>query len=122
LEQLITILLDNAVKYTTEGSPIRISGSIHKDEAVFTVKDYGIGIPEKDLPYVMDRFYRVEKARSRKQGGTGLGLSIAKRLVDRYNGSMTIQSKEGIGTTVTISFTSRSQLNKQEVDFNETAD
>lgn len=122
LEQLITILLDNAVKYSTEGSPIRISGSIHKDEAVFTVKDYGIGIPEKDLPYVMDRFYRVEKARSRKQGGTGLGLSIAKRLVDRYNGSMTIQSKEGIGTTVTISFTSRSQLNKQEVDFNETAD
>lgn len=58
---MITILLDNAVKYSTEGSPIRISGSIHKDEAVFTVKDYGIGIPEKDLPYVMDRFIELKR-------------------------------------------------------------
>lgn len=68
LEQLMLILLDNAVKYSAAGSSIHVTGSVHKDEAVFVVTDCGIGIPEKDLPYVMDRFYRVEKMRSRKLG------------------------------------------------------
>lgn len=120
LEQLMMILLDNAVKYSPDGSPIRVTGSIHSDEAVFEVRDCGIGIPEKDLPYVMDRFYRVDKTRNREQGGTGLGLAIAKRLVDRYNGRMTIQSKEGEGTSVIISFTSVFHINKREVESNET--
>ncbi|WP_107839118.1 HAMP domain-containing sensor histidine kinase [Metasolibacillus meyeri] len=111
LEQLMLILLDNAMKYSTAGSPISVTGSIHGDYAVFVVKDCGIGIPESDLPHIMDRFYRVEKTRNRKLGGTGLGLAIAKRLVDRYNGSITFQSKEGMGTTVTISFTSRLHTN-----------
>lgn len=121
LEQLMTILLDNAVKYSEASSPVRVRGSVHGDKALFEVSDYGIGIPEKDLPHVTERFYRVDKARSRKQGGTGLGLAIAKQLVERYGGSMTIQSKELAGTTVTISLSCRLRTKKKEVESNETA-
>lgn len=121
LEQLMTILLDNAVKYSEAGSPVRITGSVHGDKAIFEVADCGTGIPEKDLPYVTDRFYRVDKARSRKLGGTGLGLAIAKQLVELYNGSITIQSTESVGTTVTISFVCRLHTDKREVESNKTA-
>ncbi|RAV17783.1 histidine kinase [Paenibacillus contaminans] len=121
LEQITTILLDNAVKYSEAGSAVRVKGSVNGDEAFFEVSDCGIGIPEKDLPYVTDRFYRVDKARSRKQGGTGLGLAIAKRLVERYNGRMIIRSKEADGTTVTITFACRLQTDKREVDSNDKA-
>ena len=109
------ILLDNAVKYSEGGSPDRVTGSVRNEAAVFEIADSGVGIPEKDLPYVTDRFYRVDKARSRKQGGTGLGLAIAKRLIERYNGQMTIQSKESAGTTVTISFPCRAHADWREV-------
>lgn len=121
LEQLMTILLDNAVKYSEAGSPVRVTGSVHGDKALFEVADYGVGIPEKDLPHVTERFYRVDKARSRKLGGTGLGLAIAKQLVERCNGSMTIQSKESAGTTVTIALACRLHTDKREVESNETA-
>jgi len=115
LEQMMMILLDNAVKYSEVGSPVRVMGSVRNEAAVFEIADSGTGIPEKDLPYVTDRFYRVDKARSRKQGGTGLGLAIAKRLIERYNGQMTIQSKESAGTTVTISFPCRAHADWREV-------
>ncbi|WP_409346240.1 ATP-binding protein [Paenibacillus sp. MBLB4367] len=121
LEQIILILLDNAVKYSEPGSPILVQGFIRNDEAFIEVIDCGIGIPEKYLPHVTDRFYRVDKARSRKQGGTGLGLAIAKRLVERYNGQMTIRSKEFVGTTVTISFPSCPNSDDREDDSNEKA-
>lgn len=119
LEQILMILLDNAVKYSAVGSAVRIAGFVRNNQAFIQVTDYGIGIPEKDLPYVMERFYRVDKTRSRKQGGTGLGLAIAKRLIERYNGQMTIQSKESLGTTVTISFSCHLRPNKRESDASE---
>lgn len=119
LEQILMILLDNAVKYSAVGSAVRIAGFVRNNQAFIQVTDYGIGIPEKDLPYVMERFYRVDKTRSRKQGGTGLGLAIAKRLIEQYNGQMTIQSKESLGTTVTISFSCHLQPNKGESDASE---
>lgn len=68
------------------------------------VTDTGIGIPSEDLPYVFDRFYRVDRARSRERGGTGLGLAIAKRLTERNRGQISIASKENHGTAVTVSF------------------
>lgn len=119
LVQVMTILLDNAVRYSRPGSPVRVTGSITGDEALFAVTDCGIGIPEQELPYVTDRFYRVDKARNRQQGGTGLGLAIAKQLVARYNGCMAIQSKEHEGTTVSISFACRPYSDLREVESNE---
>lgn len=104
LEQILLILLDNAVKYSS-GSPIvRVEG-IKQDRFIeIKITDSGIGIPAEDLPHVFDRFYRVDKARSRVRGGTGLGLAIAKRLVERNRGDIMISSKEHQGTSVTIRF------------------
>jgi two-component system sensor histidine kinase ArlS len=104
LEQIMLIILDNAVKYSLENKTIQIRGTLRMSEISIAIVDFGIGIPERDLPYVLDRFYRVDKARSREYQGHGLGLSIAKRLVERYNGTITIQSNEAEGTTVTVSF------------------
>ncbi|MCZ0754512.1 HAMP domain-containing sensor histidine kinase [Anoxybacillus sp. J5B_2022] len=105
LEQIFVILLDNAVKYSQESrKEIHVSIYQEDDVAKIEVKDFGIGIPQADLPYVFRRFYRVDKARSRKQGGNGLGLSIAKRLVEKYGGTISIESKEGQGTTVVMAF------------------
>ena len=78
----------------------RIQFTIRK--VTIRVIDHGTGIPETDLPFVLNRFYRVDKARSRKQGGNGLGLSIAKRLVEKYKGAIKIESKENEETIVTI--------------------
>ncbi|OXM15904.1 HAMP domain-containing sensor histidine kinase [Paenibacillus herberti] len=122
LEQILMILLDNAVKYSEPGSAVRVAGSVRDGAAFIEVADCGIGIAEQDLPLVTDRFYRVDKARSRQQGGTGLGLAIAKRLVERYNGSMTIRSKVAAGTTATISLACRPYIEKREVDSSEGAD
>ncbi|MEC2453897.1 HAMP domain-containing sensor histidine kinase, partial [Bacillus cereus] len=103
LEQIIIIIMDNAVKYTKEVNKyICIESSLHSGKVTIRVIDHGAGIPESDLPFVLNRFYRVDKARSRKQGGNGLGLSIAKRLVEKYNGAIKIESKENEGTIVTI--------------------
>ncbi|EOO21065.1 HAMP domain-containing histidine kinase [Bacillus cereus] len=105
LEQIIIIVMDNAVKYTKEANKyICIESSIQSGEINIRIIDHGAGIPEADLPFVLNRFYRVDKARSRKQGGNGLGLSIAKRLVEKYNGAIQLESKENEGTIVTITF------------------
>lgn len=104
LEQVLVILLDNAVKYSSDSNVVRINGMKHEQCIKIRVTDSGIGIPSEDLPYVFDRFYRVDKARSRERGGTGLGLAIAKRLVERNRGTISILSKEQYGTTVTLSF------------------
>lgn len=103
LEQILLIILDNAVKYSEDARIVEISGVVNASgEAHIRIRDYGTGIPAEDLPYVMDRFFRVDKVRRRGQGGNGLGLSIAKRLAERHNGSIAISSKEGEGTAVTI--------------------
>jgi two-component system sensor histidine kinase ArlS len=104
LEQILIILLDNAVKYSIKNKVIQITGEIRDGRAVVRIIDFGMGIPQDDLPYVFQRFYRVDKARSREQGGNGLGLSIAYRLVERHSGTIEISSVEHQGTTVSISF------------------
>lgn len=102
LEQMLLIILDNAAKYSLQDKTIVVRAEVYDQQLHLDVIDRGIGIPDKDIPYVTERFYRVDKARSRDQGGTGLGLSIAKRLVDRYQGTIAIRSKELSGTTVTL--------------------
>lgn len=102
LEQILLIILDNAIKYSQQNKVIWVKGYVSENHIAIEISDFGMGIPAEDLPYVTDRFYRVDKARSRDQGGNGLGLAIAKRLVDLHQGTLAIRSKELSGTTVTI--------------------
>lgn len=105
LEQVLIIVMDNAVKYSRKGQKeIALRSYQEEDQAIIEVRDHGMGIPEEDLPYILNRFYRVDKARSRKIGGHGLGLAIAKRLVEKYDGVLKITSIEGKGTTVKMIF------------------
>ncbi|WP_066073768.1 HAMP domain-containing sensor histidine kinase [Neobacillus soli] len=104
LEQIMIILLDNAIKYSANEKVIQINVR-HTDKLLtIEVKDYGMGITKEELPFVVNRFYRVDKARSRKHGGNGLGLSIAKRLLDMYQGTIEIDSVYGKWTKVMIAF------------------
>src|SRR2546422_3960651 len=101
LAQILINLVDNAVKYTPPGGTVTVLGSVADDERVeVMVRDTGVGIPHADLPRITERFYRVDKARSRELGGTGLGLAIVKHLVLAHGGELTIESEEGQGTTV----------------------
>ena len=101
LEQMLVNLLDNAVKYTDRGE-ITVSMDIHDKRVRIQVRDTGIGIPKDDIPHVFERFYVVDKSRSRKSGGTGLGLSIVKHIVLLHNGAIDIESALGKGTSVTV--------------------
>ena len=102
LEQVMTNILGNAIKYTPDGGHIRISAGSTDSEVWMEVCDDGIGIPEKDQDRIFDRFYRVDKARSRESGGTGLGLSIAKEIVQRHHGNIALAPHQGPGTTVRL--------------------
>lgn len=102
LRELLTIVLDNAIKYSDEGAHVRVRVSRNDGKAVATVSDTGRGIPPEALPRIFDRFYRVDKARSREMGGTGLGLAIAKRIAEAHGGSIRVDSAPGRGTTVTV--------------------
>lgn len=104
LKQMVWILLHNAVKFTPSGGEIKITLQDLDDTVYFTIRDTGIGIPEQDLPKIFDRFYRVDKARSRMDGGSGLGLSICKHIVDRHHGTVDVESKLGEGTKFKIRF------------------
>jgi two-component system sensor histidine kinase ArlS len=104
LEQILLIFLDNSIKYSTDNKKFFIKGSIKTSRIQIQIIDYGLGIPEADLPYVFDRLYRVDKARSGGQIGHGLGLSIAQRLIESYGGTVVIDSSINKGTTVTLSF------------------
>jgi two-component system phosphate regulon sensor histidine kinase PhoR len=101
LEQLLVNLLDNAVKYTDLGE-ITVSVDVQDKRARIQVKDTGIGIPRDDIPRIFERFYVVDKSRSRKSGGTGLGLSIVKHIVLLHHGTINIESALGKGTSVTV--------------------
>lgn len=101
--QLLTIFVDNAFKYTNEApKKVRIHLATYPDYILLQIQDFGMGIPADELVHVRERFFRVDKARSRSLGGAGLGLSIADRLIHLYGGEMDIQSQEDVGTTVGI--------------------
>ena len=102
IEQVITNIVSNAVKYTPDGGKIDMAVGTSGKNVFVRVTDNGIGIPEKDLPRLFDRFYRVDKARSRESGGTGLGLSIAQEILNQHKGSIEISSEYGKGTSVLI--------------------
>ncbi len=100
--QVMINLLDNAIKYTPEGGSVTISAELAGKFLQVSVADTGIGISEKDLPRIFERFYRVDKARSREMGGTGLGLSIAKHIVQAHGGGVQVKSQLGLGSTFTF--------------------
>ena len=102
IEQVLLNILSNAVRYTPEGGSISVRAGRSKNTVWMEVADTGIGIPPEDLPRIFDRFYRVDKARSRASGGTGLGLSIANDIVIRHNGNISVESTVGKGTTMTV--------------------
>lgn len=102
LEQALANLLSNAVDFTPAGGTIDVEVTASGEEAVIRVRDTGVGIPAEDLPRVFERFYRVDKARSRELGGTGLGLSIAREIVEAHGGRIELASRPGEGTTATI--------------------
>ena len=99
LKQAIINLVVNAINYSSENSKIEIKISEKKYEVIIKIKDYGIGIPESDLNRIFERFYRVDKNRSRDSGGTGLGLSIVKHIALLHSGSIEVKSKENKGST-----------------------
>ena len=102
LRQAVANLLSNAHRYTPEHSAIELRLSLSQGWAVIQVKDTGIGIDDKDLPYIFDRFYRADQVRSRHTGGFGLGLSITRQIVEAHGGAITVQSKPGQGSTFEI--------------------
>ena len=102
ISQVVTNIISNAFKYTKDGGTVTVILSSVAEKVLISVIDNGVGIPEKDLPMIFDRFYRVDKARSRAQGGTGLGLAIAKEIVEAHSGEITIDSVYKEGTTVII--------------------
>ena len=102
IERVVLNILSNAIKYTPEHGTIKVYVGFVYNDAYIKVIDNGIGIPEEDLDRIFERFYRVDKARSRELGGTGLGLSIAKEILDQNKGSIDIKSKVGKGTEVVI--------------------
>ena len=102
IEQVLMNILSNSIKYTPDGGHIQMTASHSGHFVILEVKDNGVGIPEADLPRLFERFYRVDKARSRESGGTGLGLSIAKDILNQHKGDISIESVYKEGTTVTI--------------------
>jgi len=113
LRQMVWNILHNAIKYTPPGGQIKISLEDQGDSAFFTVQDSGIGISEEDLPKIFNRFFRVDKARSRKEGGSGLGLSITRHIVEAHKGSIDVESKLGVGTKFKIRLPKISALKPQ---------
>ena len=98
IREVLVNLLDNAVKYTPDGGSIKVSEVDHGDMQEFIICDTGFGIPRESIPRLFERFYRVDKARSREMGGTGLGLSIVKHIIDRHEGKVWVQSELGKGS------------------------
>jgi len=102
LKQAIINLVDNAIKYNHPGGDVRVSTEADESQLIIRVQDSGIGISEADRQRIFDRFYRVDKSRSRAQGGSGLGLAIVKKIVEDHGGSITVESTPDVGSTFTI--------------------
>ncbi|MGI6085019.1 MAG: ATP-binding protein [Acetivibrionales bacterium] len=102
IDQLIINIIGNAIKYTPEKGRITVQAHCEKDNVIISVEDTGIGIPASDIERIFERFYRVDKARSRQMGGTGLGLAIAKEIAVLHGGNITVKSKQGKGTHISI--------------------
>ena len=103
LEQALLNLMANAIKFNRPGGEVRVRAEFNKTgQVAITIADTGVGIPSQDLPRIFERFYRVDKARSRQVGGTGLGLSIVKHVVERMNGTISVESQLGRGSTFTL--------------------
>jgi heavy metal sensor kinase len=102
LRQVVVNLIDNAIKYTPQGGTISVSSGIAQEKAILEVTDSGTGIPQDAIPYLFERFYRVDGARSRQLGGTGLGLAIVKSICNAFGGTVTVQSAVGAGTTFRV--------------------
>ena len=102
LDQVMINLVDNAIKYTTAGGTVDMSLSQADGMAQLVISDSGIGIPAEDIPYIFNRFYRVDKGRARAQGGSGLGLSIVEWIIDAHQGKIEVESEVGVGTTFTV--------------------
>lgn len=122
IEQVVINIVTNSIKYTPEGGQIDVFveknaekvPDIEGESVTIVIKDNGIGIPEEDLPRLFERFYRVEKSRTSETGGTGLGLSIAKEITEAHGGKISIASKQGVGTAVTIVLPAKTKLETVE--------
>ena len=115
MTQVIDNILNNAIKYSPDGGKITVSMKTTDDQMILSISDQGLGIPKEDLPKIFDRFYRVDKARSRAQGGTGLGLAIAKEIIKQHNGFIWAKSEYGKGSTFTIVLPYDNDAVKEEV-------
>lgn len=102
IEQVLTNLIDNALRHTPEGQAVTVELTSELSYAKISVQDTGIGIPAEDLPYVFERFYKADKARTRKKGGTGLGLAITKNIIEAHKGNIKVESEVGKGTAFTF--------------------
>ena len=115
MTQVIDNILNNAIKYSPDGGKIRVTMKTTDDQMILSISDQGLGIPKQDLPRIFDRFYRVDRARSRAQGGTGLGLSIAKEIIKQHKGFIWAKSEYGKGSTFTIVLPYDKDAVKEEV-------
>ena len=115
MTQVIDNILNNAIKYSPDGGKITVSMKTTDDQMILSISDQGLGIPKEDLPKIFDRFYRVDKARSRAQGGTGLGLAIAKEIIKQHNGFIWAKSEYGKGSTFTIVLPYDNDAVKEEI-------
>ncbi|MDZ4063064.1 MAG: HAMP domain-containing sensor histidine kinase, partial [Coriobacteriia bacterium] len=102
VEDVVSILVDNAAKYTSPGGSVTVSVRRRREVVLIEVSDTGIGIPERDIPNIFDRFYRSDASRSKETGGFGLGLPIAKSIVDAIDGTIEVKSAGGVGSTFTV--------------------
>ena len=115
MTQVIDNILNNAIKYSPDGGKIAVTMKTTDDQMILSISDQGLGIPKQDLPRIFDRFYRVDRARSRAQGGTGLGLAIAKEIVKQHEGFIWAKSEYGKGSTFTIVLPYDKDAVKEEV-------
>ena len=115
MTQVIDNIINNAIKYSPDGGKITVTMKTTDDQMILSISDQGLGIPKQDLPRIFDRFYRVDRARSRAQGGTGLGLSIAKEIIKQHKGFIWAKSEYGKGSTFTIVLPYDKDAVKEEV-------
>ena len=115
MTQVIDNIINNAIKYSPDGGKITVTMKTTDDQMILSISDQGLGIPKQDLPRIFDRFYRVDRARSRAQGGTGLGLAIAKEIIKQHDGFIWAKSEYGKGSTFTIVLPYDKDAVKEEV-------